>query len=229
MKYLIPILLALSLPSPAEETIAAGNLRISKASEDLILYYETGGQGYYTSRLQKPTVPPGASGITIGIGYDLGYNSREQIGADWLGRLPAAQIARLQGVAGLKGASAKAALIRVKDIIIPWDTAVAVYKSRTVPRFARMTEQAYPGILKTAPDVQGVFLSMTFNRGSAFTPYDRRKEMVWSRNDVQSRNYVNLPDYQLQMRRLWPSILGLQRRYAAHAGLLQHSLDTQKP
>ena len=53
------------------ETLQAGDLTISRAAKDLILYYEVGGSAYYVGHLERPTVPPGASGITIGIGYDL--------------------------------------------------------------------------------------------------------------------------------------------------------------
>jgi hypothetical protein len=228
MKYflvIICLLVVFHACSRADETLPAGGLTISQASQDMILYYETGGQAYYASRLKHPCVPPGQSGITIGIGYDLGYNTKEQIATDWGTFIPAAQVARLQTVAGLKQSAAKAALIRVKDISIPWETAVAVYKLKTVPRFAAMTERAYPGITKLHPHIQGVVLSTSFNRGTAFSPYDRRKELVWTRDDVKNGKIGQLPSYQLQMRRLWPTIGGLQKRYSAHAGLMQRAVD----
>ena len=211
----------------AGEPLAAGNLRISAESRELILRYETGGQAEYTARLQHPEVPPGASGITIGIGYDLGYNTREQIASDWGGVIPAAQVTRLQGVAGLKGAAARAALARVKDIAIPWSAAVRVYETKTVPRFARDTERAYPGVLALPWHIQGVMLSTSFNRGTAFAPYERRKELCWSRDAIARGEKIQLPSYQLQMRRLWPTIPGLQKRYSAHAGLMQRALDEE--
>lgn len=213
------------VPPPTTD-LKAGPLTISKASKDIIIYYEVGGASYYTSRLQFPTVPPGFSGITIGIGYDLGYNSRDQIQKDWGGKLPQAQVDRLKGVAGLKQASAKAALARVKDIRIPWDTALAVYDERTVPRFAALTAKAYPGLKNMNPDIQGIILSTSFNRGTSFAG-DRRRELLWTRNDVKIGKADKLGTYQLQMRRLWPNILGLQRRYTAHAGLIEKSLQKQ--
>lgn len=209
------------------QDLAAGGLRISPESRELILYYETGGCGYYNSRLSRPTVPPAPSGVTIGIGYDLGFNTKEQIAADWGPYLPAEQVARLQSVAGLKGAWAKSALPRVRDIRIPWEIAIQVYEKRTVPRFARMTEQAYPGITGMPAHVQGVMLSTTFNRGASFAG-DRRRELRWTRDDIERGSLVKLPAYQLQMRRLWPDILGLQRRYTAHAGLMQRVLDESR-
>jgi len=203
--------------------IPAGNLSISPESHDLIIEYETGGRSGYNPR---PEVPPGASGVTIGVGYDCGYNTAAQIAADWGGVLPAAQVARLQTVAGRTGAMARAILPRVADIRVPWEAALKVYETRTVPRFARDTERAYPGILRLAPTIQGVMLSTSFNRGTAFSPYARRRELVWSRDDIAAGRVANLPSYQLQMRRLWPSIPGLQRRYAAHAGLMQKAINS---
>ena len=204
------------------QPIQAGNLRISPASHDLSIEYETGGRSGYTPR---PEVPPGFSGVTIGVGYDCGYNTPAQIAEDWGGVLPASQVARLQGVAGKTGATARAVLIRVSDIRIPWESALKVYETRTVPRFARDTERAYPGLLKLDPSIQGIMLSTTFNRGSAMSPYERRKELVWSHDDILQDRVSRLATYQLQMRRLWPTIPGLQRRYAAHAGLIQQAVN----
>ena len=212
-----------SLGNPTSTDLKAGPLTISKASKDLIIYYEVGGASYYASQLERPTVPPGASGVTIGVGYDLGYNNATQIQNDWGGKIPQAQVDRLKGVAGLTQSRAKSALPRVRDIRIPWAVALDVYDVKTVPRFANLTVSAYPGILNMNPDIQGVTLSTSFNRGTSFTG-DRRRELTWTHNDVKVGKTENLSSYQLQMRRLWPTIRGLQRRYTAHAGLIAKSL-----
>ncbi len=206
--------LLLSLPVHALEP--------SREALEMIIHYETGGEAYYRAKLQRPTVPPAPSGVTIGCGYDLGYNTREAIAEDWSALLPPAQVARLQSCAGLKGAAATAALPRVRDIIIPWAAAIRVYESRTLPRFSRLTEQAYPGILRMHPHVQGVILSTSYNRGTSFTG-DRRLELRLTRDDIAAGRTARLPDHQLRMRRLWPGIPGLQKRYAAHAGLMRRA------
>ncbi len=203
-------------------------LEVSPEAKNMCIEFETGGQAYYTSSLQRPTVPPGASGVTIGVGYDLGYNTRSQILADWGGLLSDSHVARLQSVSGKTGASARAALGSVRDIIVPWDKATIVYDKRTTPRFVALTEATYPGILNMHPHIQGVMLSTTFNRGSALSPYERRKELVWSRDSILEGNYWLLPGYQLKMRRLWPNIRGLTRRYTAHAALMQRGVDEMR-
>ncbi|MBK1883651.1 hypothetical protein JIN85_14615 [Luteolibacter pohnpeiensis] len=212
-------------PIDRSDTIKAGDLTISKESWDLIIEYEVGGgAGYYNRYLKQPTVPPGESGITIGIGYDLRFNSPSQIRKDWGDRLPKETVDRLCSVSGLNHSYSKAALPRVKSISIPWETALEVYRENTVPRFSKLAKSAYPGITKMNPDIQGVMLSTSFNRGTSFIPYSTRKELIWTRDDIAAKKDSKLPDYQLQMRRLWPNIAGLQRRYAAHAGLMQKSL-----
>jgi len=213
-------ILALVLPLQA--------LEVSKEADELCKYYETGSSNkdhsYYDKFLQRPTVPPAPSGVTIGVGYDLGYNTAAQIAADWKGLLPDAQIKRLQSVAGKKGALAKAALPSVRDIYVPWDKAIIVYDRKTTPRFVKLTEAAYPGVTKLHPHIQGVMLSTSFNRGTAFAG-DRRRELRWTRDDIGKGKIKDLPAYQLAMRRLWPTIPGLQKRYTAHAGLMQRGVE----
>ena len=220
---LILAMAVVSSPKLISTNLKAGDLTISQASRDLILYYEVGGAAEYVRTLQHPEVPPGASGITIGIGCDCGYNTAAQIRDDWAGKLPPAQVERLASVAGKTQGNARAALSRVRDIRIPYDTAVEVYESRTVPRFAKLTKDTYPGVTNTNPDIQGVMLSTTFNRGNSLSG-DRRRELRWCRDDIQANKVEKLSSYQLQMRRLWPTIKGLQRRYTAHAGLIDNSL-----
>lgn len=208
------------------ESLRAGPLAISPESWDLIIYYETGGPLYYTKSLQRPCVPPGESGITIGVGYDLRFNTPVQIRADWGGVLPARDVERLAACAGLSHADSQARVGSVRDIVIPWEAALQVFKNRTVPRFAAMTAAAYPGVLAAPANVQGVMLSTSFNRGTAMAG-DRRRELRWSRDDIGRGSYVKLPEYQLQMRRLWPTIAGLRKRYTAHAGLMQSASSSR--
>ena len=51
---------------------------ISKKSLEMIIHHEIGGRAYYEKKLQAPIWAGGESGVTIGMGYDLGYNSEKQ-------------------------------------------------------------------------------------------------------------------------------------------------------
>jgi hypothetical protein len=56
---------------------------LSYRAIELILEFEVGGgQEYYQKLLQRPTWPEGQSGITLAIGYDIGYKRQTLINAD---------------------------------------------------------------------------------------------------------------------------------------------------
>ena len=52
------------------------NLVVSRKGLDQLMHFEISSESYYRNRLSRPIWPRGASGITIGVGYDLGYNSK---------------------------------------------------------------------------------------------------------------------------------------------------------
>jgi len=59
-------------------------MMLNEASMQLILRFEVGvGEIYYNRFLSSPTWPCAASGVTIGVGYALGYNSEATIRNDW--------------------------------------------------------------------------------------------------------------------------------------------------
>jgi len=84
---------------------------------DLIISEEVGNQAQYK---QHPEFPGGYSGVTVGIGYDLGYNSPDKIKADW-SALVTPEILRLMlSCSGLTAHDAAHALAKVKSVVIPW-------------------------------------------------------------------------------------------------------------
>ena len=84
-------------------------MKLNEASMSLILKYEVGGgEAYYNKFLRHPTWPKGESGITIGVGYDLGYNTAATIKNDWGPELSEDSIKRLLQCAGVKGVSSAA-------------------------------------------------------------------------------------------------------------------------
>lgn len=67
---------------------------------------------------QPGSWPGGFSGITIGIGYDLGYATVDQFESDWAALLPANSRERLKEAVGLRGIKAKNAAPRYTSIRI---------------------------------------------------------------------------------------------------------------
>src|SRR4051812_34134938 len=89
--------------------------------------------------------PGGASGITIGIGYDLGQETEEQFRSDWSDLLSADVITSLCKAIGVKGEDAKKLAPSFKRIKIDRQAAAVVFSERTAPRFEALTRSAFPG------------------------------------------------------------------------------------
>lgn len=203
--------------------IPAGPLQISPESKDLIIEFETGGRSGY---VRRPEWPGGASGVTVGIGYDCGYNTRAAILSDWLA-LPESTRLALASTAGVKGVAAKPRASALKWIIVPWEHAEALFVANTMPRFGNLTANAYRGVLKTNGDIQGVMLSLTFNRGDDKRG-ERRRELAAMDADLLAKpqRLADLPVQIRSMKRLWvgKGLSGLLRRRDAEARLIENSL-----
>jgi hypothetical protein len=189
----------------------------------LILDYEVGGgEGYYNKYLKRPCWPKGASGVTIGVGYDLGYNSETQFQEDWGGIINDSDFNRLRKCLGFKGSVANSKLSSVRDIEIPWDSALNVFKKNTIPRFIKLTLKAFPDADKMHPDAFGALVSIVFNRGSSLKG-SRRIEMARIRDLVPSKNYSAIAQEIHNMKRIWKGkgLDGLLRRRDKEASLVE--------
>lgn len=180
----------------------------SEKAYKLIVKYEVGGGAdYYTKCLEKPTYPGGASGVTIGIGYDLGYNSLKQFEADWSSYLDTKDYSRLAEHIGKKADKAKAAIPSLKDIRVKWSAAENVFKTNTLPRFIEETKRTFPGSEKLHPDAFGALVSIVFNRGGSVVG-SSRQEMLNIRDAVSNKVYTDniyiyIARQILDMKRLW--------------------------
>lgn len=208
-------------------TEPSSGVEISKEAIELIIEFEVGGVSYYNSVLSKPTDPGGASGVTIGIGYDLGYNTPAQIHRDWGDLLEPSILERLVAVAGMKGESVNPGLISsLSDIRISYEAAATVFQRNTLPRFAKLAQGAFPLMEKLHPHSQGALVSLVFNRGSSLSG-DRRLEMRQIRQAILDGQPEKVPQYFRDMKRLWEGkgLPGLLRRREAEAALFQLGLN----
>ena len=219
------------------ETVAARKLYISKKALDAIIGFEVGAESpgdtkYYIKKLSRPSWPGLDSGATIGIGYDLGYHSAEEIRADWAYLLPAEDINELVKLAGLKGASVGGKMTgRVKNIVVPYEAAYQVFQNKTLPKYAAQACSAYPGLQDLFPDAIGAIVSLVFNRGNlledkAGDKNQRRKEMAAIRPLVPMKDYAGIAQQIRNMTRLWdgiPNYPGAQEDRAG--GLIKRRLD----
>lgn len=221
------------LPSPEEGDAVetAANLTASKQGLDLIISHEIGSEATYRRRLQNPVWPGGQSGVTIGIGYDLGHNSAAQIEKDWRGHIADADLALLRGVSGLKGSAAKLALRGpVKEVKIPLEAAKRVFYTSTLPRFAQLTRKAYPGVENLPADAQAALLSLVYNRGASLSGA-RRREMLAIRDLVPQGDLAGIADQIRRMKRIWEGkgLPGLLRRRDEEATLLASADRAYEP
>ena len=205
---------------------------LSKKSLDLILEFEVGGgENYYNKFLKNPTWPGEQSGVTIGIGYDLGYVNKAEFSEDWKD-LPKETFDRLYKVVGIKGYNAKNLIRGLKDITIPWDLALKVFNNKTVTKFWNLTKDTFPNFNNLPEDAKGGLVSLVFNRGNALEG-DRRREMKLIRDGMRITNTFDqkalsfIANQIRNMKRIWAggSIeKGMNRRRDAEAKLIEQSL-----
>lgn len=196
-------------------------LTISKKGMDQLIQHEIVSKSYYNRFLKHPIWPGGSSGVTIGVGYDLGYNRSSQIHHDWRGKIPDVELEKLKKVSGLKSDDAAKALNRVKSITVNFDEAKQVFSESTLPRYAALSRKVYPGIELLLPDVQAALLSLVYNRGGSMSG-SRRKEMAAIKPLVLQQDYAGIAHEIQKMKRLWEGrgLSGLLRRRDDEADLV---------
>ena len=199
---------------------------ISKRAIDLIIQFEIGGRTYYDKALQKPTYPGGESGVTIGIGYDLGYNTEKQFLADWSPSLNLNFVNALRPLCGLKGEKVKGLLRgEVLNVRIPYNIAYDVFVRTSVPRYYKATLSIYPQLTELNEDTQGALVSMIYNRGTSLNG-ERRKEMRNIVTLVANKDYEGIAEEIENSKRLWEhkGMDGLVLRREAEADLIRDSI-----
>ena len=193
---------------------------ISQDAADLIINEETGGETYYSATESHPDWPGGASGVTIGQGYDCGYATPDEIFADWSGRISADAVTALQSVAGIHGSPAQSHARELHWITVPWDAALTVFYDRDLPKWVGIVERALPNCDQLHGDQLGATTSLAFNRGASFDlPGDRYSEMRAIKAHMAAQRFDLIPAEFLAMRRLWPEGGDLWKRRGHEAAL----------
>lgn len=169
--------------------------------------------------------PGGDSGVTIGIGYDLGHVTASEFEADWGGYLPAGQLQHLKKAIGLRGPMAKGMAGEFSYIRIGREDAEKVFEERTLPRYLALARGAFPGFDELHRDAQGALVSLVYNRGAAMhddSPGDRRREMRAVRDAVTKKDLEEIARQIRAMKRLWEGkgLGGLLKRREAEADLV---------
>ncbi len=206
-------------------------IKSSQAAIDLIVAEEVSSQATYQKLYQHPEWPGGASGVTIGIGYDCGYSRPDIIAADWGDKLPAVMVRALEHVAGISGSPAHSHAQELRGVVtVPWDAAMAVFMQRDMPKWEGIVSHALPNTDKLSGDSFGALVSLAYNRGAGgFNapghPGDRTEEMRNIHALMAAQQFERIPDEFRHMKRIWPNVVGLQHRRDHEAALFQKGLQ----
>ena len=215
--------------------VAPSRRVLSSRASDLIIFCEITSRDVYTRKYDHPIWPKGASGITVGIGYDIGYVDDETLRNDWQAFISHDDIEVLVRVCGFTRDRAKDALHLVRQVKIPWEKAISQYKEILEPKYTALTEQSLENTASLTPDSLGALVSLTYNRGASFgipqsqDPSGRYKEMRSIRRHMRDSNFAAIPSEIRSMTRLWegkPNSAGLLRRRELEALLFELGLQS---
>ena len=173
------------------------------------------------------------SGVTLPIGYDLGYKRLAGFRADWSKHLPPEVLARLSTAIGVRGRAAAALVKKFSDIHfdngqpipagairVSMQGANEIFAWRTLPRFVAETEAVFPGARRLPENAFGGLVSLVFNRGGKLFGA-RRREMRDIVAYVQRGDLAAIAGAIRSMKRLWPNNPGLRRRREDEAVLVE--------
>jgi len=185
-----------------------------------IIGWECGGEAEYN---QAPEWPGEQSGVTIGIGYDLGQTPANEIVQAWGPYISSEDLKVLVGLSGKTGPKAQQLLPHVRHLRFGWDIASMVFRESTLPTHFLRTLRIYPQTVDLHGHCAAALVSLVFNRGPALTG-DRRAEMADIQALLKANNLNAIPERFEAMQRLWPNTSGLRRRRREEADLFRLGL-----
>ena len=209
---------ALPEPSPDMPTGAVAFIAVQ----------EVGGRDYYDKVGVHPERPPGDSGVTIGVGYDLGY--QENFEKDWAGLLTDQQIAALRPCLGIKGPPAQAMKDALPPITIPWLNAWTQFLRKTLPDQVKLTRATFPLAAQPLPPLCfGMLVDLIYNRGADIGPTDgsdnQRLEMFQVQQALKAGRYADIPAF-LRAMQTRTKLEQVKQRRAAEAKLFEQGLTS---
>jgi hypothetical protein len=215
-------------PSPSE----ASTLPIPDEALTFVETEEDGSPAYYVAYYTHWDWPGGASGPTIGVGYDLGQVTRAEAEADWTGIVDPATVAHILTAVGLQGERAQAYVQAHKgEVTITWEEAIAEFKEREVPKWLIRCRAVLPYFDLLPGLCQGALFSLSYNRGTGGyqDPSPRDSEMRAIRQDMIAKNFAAIPAQIESMARLWPTVKDLRDRRMHEAALFRKGLAAATP
>lgn len=194
---------------------------VTPAGVDLIAKFEVGSKAAYNRLYSHPICPAclsTASGVTIGVGYDLRHNDPQQIMLDWRHH---PQRFYLPQASGIGGSRAVALAKSMRNVTTSWELALEVLQESTLPRYAEIARRAFgPGFDRASAPVRDALISVVYNRGGS-TVGPARREFREIRDRCLPNDQPSCTAGEIRaMVRLWrntPIEAGMTRRRYAEA------------
>lgn len=202
--------------------------RISDRAKQMLIVFEVSSRLLYDRKYRHPIWPGGSSGITIGIGYDIGYVDENWLEEDWAAHVPLKVRDTLKKACGLRGQKARSRLAEFQDVDIPWESALKQFESVVLPLYIAETEAALRNTDKLSADSLGALVSLGYNRGPSYGGTSpNRAEMVRIAGHMEFKRFDRIPAEIRDMKRIWAgdaSLKGLLTRRDAEAALFEEGL-----
>lgn len=215
-------------PDPAASCWTSDSLHFPAGRRDETLKLATDFLISAEDLPEHPYWPKGNSGITIGVGWDLGYHRQEDFLKTWAG-LDSKTSKRLLVALGKRGSEAGQLAPSLKAITIPQDVALTVFRGSLSTDYFPQLVRLFPGVDNLPAEVQVALLSVVFNRGTMLghdpdwksaTELDRRWEMRRLQGDVKRADLFAIYIRLGTMKRIWektgPRGLMYRRRNEQH-------------
>lgn len=204
-------------------------MQSSTAAFNLIVSEEVSSESYYTKHYQHFEFPGGASGPTVGIGYDCGYSTPKEIQDSWDGIISEEAVKALIRASGIRGERARQFVKEHgKSVTITWTQAFAEFRGNEMPKWEARVKSSLPNTNLLPGDCFGALVSLSYNRGTGgfHDPGSRFVEMRNITSFMGSKRFDQIPDQFMNMRRLWPNVSGLRHRREREADLFRKGLAT---
>lgn len=202
--------------------------QISDRAKQMLIVFEVSSRQLYERKYRKPIWPGGSSGITIGIGYDVGYVDTAWLEEDWAAHAPPKVRETLKPACGLRGTKARDRLAEFQSVDIAWESALKQFESVVLPLYIAETEAALSNTDKLSADSLGALVSLGYNRGPSYGGTSpNRAEMVRIAGHMKFSRFDRIPKEIRDMKRIWagdPSLKGLLARRDAEAALFEAGL-----
>jgi hypothetical protein len=234
-KKSVPLGAEQGTPTPAPPTIApppvisipALDGGIPDEAIDFVVVEEDGSQAYYNTHYTHWDWPEGASGPTIGVGYDCGYVTPAEARADWSGYVDQGMLNSIEAACGRRGEAAAAWVSEHRNsVTIPYALGLKQFKEKVMPTWVATCRKYIPNYDDMPPLMRGALFSLVYNRGPGgfVTPGSRNAEMREIAAAARAKNFTAIPDLIASQKRLWPKGGDLWNRRLHEAALATKGL-----